>query len=54
MPGDDEYRGMTLAEAIRHLAELHSAPETRHISKAEYDLLMRAAAALDRVLEQPE
>ena len=48
MPGEEEYAGMTLAEAIRHLAEVHAAPETRHISQAERDLLLKAAAALER------
>ncbi len=47
MPGELEYRGMSLAQALRHFAELHFDPRTRHISQAEYELLLRAATALE-------
>lgn len=50
MPQLPEYHGMTLSDAVRHLAAHHHARDNRHISHAEHDLLQSAADALD-VLE---
>jgi hypothetical protein len=46
MPGGDYYTGISLAEALERFAEYHYAPDTRHISRDEYDMLKRAAAIL--------
>lgn len=43
MPGRDFYRGLSLEEALRTLADHHFESENRHISKFEYQLLLRAA-----------
>ncbi len=43
----EEYEGLSLAEALRHLADRHSEKRTRHISRHEYELLQDAATALD-------
>jgi hypothetical protein len=48
MPQRAEYEHLTLAEAVRRLAELHSAGRTRHISQDEHDLLLRAADVIAR------
>ncbi len=46
MPNSTYYSGMTLADAVRKLAEHHYDRESRHISAAEHALLVRAAEAL--------
>jgi hypothetical protein len=46
MPGPEFYKGMTVAESLRALAEHHVHEETRHISGVEYELLHRAATRL--------
>lgn len=46
MTDANPYAGLDLATAVRKLAEHHYEPDTRHISRADYDLLLRAAAAL--------
>jgi hypothetical protein len=46
MPRSDWYAGLPLAVALERLAEHHYDPDTRHISRDEYDLLLRAVAAL--------
>lgn len=43
MPTRAEYESLTLAEALRWLAELHYDVRTRHLSSDEYELLNRAA-----------
>lgn len=48
MPNRAIYANLTLAEAIRELADRHHEPRTRHISADEYQLLVRAAEVLDR------
>ena len=48
MPNRTTYQGLSLAEALRQLAELHHQPRTRHISVDEKDLLLKAADQLDR------
>lgn len=48
MPSRASYADLTLAEAIRQLAERHHEQRTRHISADEYQLLLRAAEVLDR------
>jgi hypothetical protein len=48
MPRREEYEGLSLADAVRHLAERHFEKRTRHISKHEYELLQDAATALDQ------
>ena len=50
MPRPEEYEGLSLADALRHLADRHSEKRTRHISRHEYELLQDAATALDRSL----
>ena len=47
MPNRTTYQGLSLAEALRQLAELHHQPRTRHISVDEKDLLLKAADQLD-------
>jgi hypothetical protein len=47
MPRGDHYAGLSLPDAVRALADHHHDPQHRHISRDEYDLLMRAAAAVD-------
>jgi|GEM_PF-2751348 len=47
MPNRAFYDGLSLAGAIRRLADHHYEPDNRHISRDEYELLLRAAAALD-------
>ena len=49
MPRREEYEGLSLADALRHLAARHSEKRTRHISQHEYELLQDAATALDRI-----
>lgn len=53
MPGPELCQGKALHEAIRALAEHHVAEENRHISGFEYDLLMRAAAEIERCRDEP-
>lgn len=48
MPRRAEYEGLTLAEAIRKVADHHFASRTRHLSQDEYELLVRAADVLER------
>lgn len=48
MPNRDAYAGLTLADAIRLMAERHHEQHTRHISTDEFQLLVRAAAVLER------
>jgi hypothetical protein len=48
MPRREEYEGLSLADALRHLAARHFDKRTRHISQHEYELLQDAATALDR------
>ncbi len=48
MPNRDAYVGLTLADAVRQVAERHHEPRTRHISADEYQLLVEAAAVLER------
>jgi hypothetical protein len=48
VPGEGFYEGLLLPQAVRKLADHHAAPRNRHISFHEYQLLMRAAAELDR------
>jgi len=52
MPGQEYYEGLIPSEALRKLAEHHSAPRTRHLSFYEYQLLLRAADELDRPLSR--
>lgn len=49
MPRADYYKGLTLAEALRALADHHGAPRTRHITADETALLYRAADRLEQV-----
>ena len=46
MPQRREYEGLTLADAVRRLAEHHGDPRTRHISEDEVALLLRAAEVI--------
>jgi|GEM_PF-3497940 hypothetical protein len=48
MPTEKFYEGLALPEAIRKLAEHHSAPMTRHFSQYEYQLLLTLADRVDR------
>ena len=41
------YEELSLADALRALADHHYNPRTRHISRDEYDLLQRAASAVE-------
>lgn len=45
----DYYTGLTLAEALRALADHHGAPRTRHINADKTALLYRAAVRLEHV-----
>ena len=47
MPQRRGYEGLTLADAVRRLAEHHGEPRTRHISEDEIALLLRAAEVID-------
>lgn len=47
MPDSDYYAGLSLADALKKLAHHHYEVDNRHISRAEYDLLLRAAARID-------
>ena len=47
MPNRTEYVEMSLVEAVRHLAEIHYAVRTRHLSHDEYLLLQQVADALE-------
>lgn len=47
MPGTDYYTG-SISERIRQLAEHHYDSPTRHLSRYEYELLLRAAEILDQ------
>ncbi|MGI8758396.1 MAG: hypothetical protein ACR2K0_03735 [Acidimicrobiales bacterium] len=42
------YEGLSLAEAVRVLADGHYEARTRHISADEHQLLLQAADVLDR------
>lgn len=48
VPNRASYVDLTLAEAVRQLAERHYEQRTRHISADEYQMLLRAAEVLDR------
>ena len=48
MPTLEDYRGLTLVEAIRQLAEHHSESRTRHITQDERRLLHDAAGWMER------
>ncbi|HSH59562.1 MAG TPA: hypothetical protein VK988_07960 [Acidimicrobiales bacterium] len=48
MPQRKHYEGMSLAQAVRSLAERHHEQATRHISGDEHALLLRAAEVLER------
>src|SRR5205823_5383341 len=50
VPVEVFYEGLAVPQAIRKLAEHHGAPQTRHLSYFEYQLLHRAADDLDRRL----
>jgi hypothetical protein len=54
MPGRDFYRGLSLAETLRRLAEHHYDPENRHISKHEYEVLLRAANKIEAGQKSPD
>lgn len=47
MPDLDSYEGMTLADALCHIAEHHVEPDVRHIHRDEAELIKRAAEWLD-------
>jgi hypothetical protein len=47
MPRRAEYEGLTLAEAVRKIAEHHFASRTRHLSQDEHELLIRAADVIE-------
>lgn len=47
MPNRQYYAELSLAEAVRAMAEHHYNPRTRHISRDEYELLLRAVSALE-------
>ncbi len=51
-PRKSHYAGMTLAEALREMADHHGAERTRHLSQDEVAVLERAAAIVER--EAPE
>lgn len=48
MPRRDDYQGLSLADAVRYLAEHHGEERTRHLSQDEYELLQRAADVIER------
>lgn len=48
MPSRAEYETLSLAEAVRRLAEGHYEPRTRHLSTDEYQLLLRAADVIQQ------
>lgn len=48
MPQRDLYCNLSLADAIRYLAEHHGEERTRHLSQDEYELLQRAADVIER------
>lgn len=48
MPGEQFYEGLQLPEAARKMADHHAAPNTRHLSFFEYQLLHRLADELER------
>ena len=43
MPDRKTYAGLSLADALRYVAEHHHDQRTRHITEDEYELLLRAA-----------
>lgn len=47
MPRRQDYQCLSLADAVRHMAEHHAAMKNRHISRDEYELLVRAAEVID-------
>jgi hypothetical protein len=49
MPTRSEYAALTLSDALRHLADHHYEERTRHLSHDEYQLLQRAADALQNL-----
>lgn len=48
MPRYEDYAGLTLVDAVRQLAEHHSEPSTRHITRDERKLLHDAADWMER------
>lgn len=48
MPQRQDYQGLSLADAVRYLAEHHGEERTRHLSRDEYELLQRAADVIER------
>lgn len=46
MPQEDFYSGLSLSEQLRRFAEHHYEEATRHISRYEYEMLLRAAELL--------
>ncbi|MBT4188435.1 MAG: hypothetical protein HOE14_14670 [Gemmatimonadales bacterium] len=49
MPQKDRYDHLTLAAALRVLAEHHGSKRTRHITADEQDLLAEAADVLEEI-----
>ena len=47
MPSRDHYLGMSVAEALRALAEFHGDPRSRHLAHDEIELLVRATALIE-------
>ena len=52
MPDRDYYEGRPLVDRLRAFAEHHFEVRTRHISRYEHEMLMRAAEALDQSGDQ--
>lgn len=48
MPRSDHYAGLTLPDALELLAKHHYQPDTRHISKGEYELLQAVPSPIQR------
>ena len=48
MPTMEHYKGLTLVEALRQLADHHSKPRTRHITQDERKLIHDAADWMER------
>lgn len=49
VPDEDNYRGLTLGEAVKRFAHHHLRSENRHISQDEAAFLLRAAEVLDEL-----
>jgi hypothetical protein len=50
MPQKDRYDHLTLAGALRVLADHHGSKRTRHITADEQDLLAEAADVLEEIV----